>query len=298
MSSVLTRGELFPKPIVDDLINKVKGKSSIVKLSKQEPVAFNGNEVFIFSFDKELNIVGENKKKEAGGVSLTSKKMVPLKVEYSARFSDEFIYSSDEYKINVMKEFNEGYSRKLARAIDLMVFHGVNPRSGEASDIIGENCFDKQVDQVVTYDAAKLDENIDDAIAMVQANQETVTGIALSPDASQAMSRLKVNGVRQFPEFRFGANPTSLGSMSLDVNETVSNKSKVKAYLGDFQNNFKWGFAKQIPLTVIRYGDPDNTGQDLAGYNQVLLRAETYLGWGFIDEKSFAKIEAGEESGE
>ena len=52
----------------------------------------------------------------------------------------------------------------------------------------------------------------------------------------------------------------------------------------------KWGYAKQIPLEVIRYGDPDNSGKDLKGYNQVYLRAEIYLGWGILDNNSFARV--------
>ncbi len=43
---------------------------------------------------------------------------------------------------------------------------------------------------------------------------------------------------------------------------------------------FQWGYAKEIPLEVIKYGDPDGSGKDLKNYNQVYLRSETYLGWG------------------
>ena len=60
--------------------------------------------------------------------------------------------------------------------------------------------------------------------------------------------------------------------------------------LGDFADSFKWGYAKQIPLEIIKYGDPDNSGQDLKGYNQVYLRSETYLGWGIMDAESFAIV--------
>ena len=41
---------------------------------------------------------------------------------------------------------------------------------------------------------------------------------------------------------------------------------------------------------VIPYGDPDQTGKDLKAYNQVYLRAETYIGWGILDPSAFAKI--------
>ena len=53
---------------------------------------------------------------------------------------------------------------------------------------------------------------------------------------------------------------------------------------------FKWGYAKEIPMKVIEYGDPDNSGKDLQGYNQVYIRAEIYLGWGILDASSFARI--------
>lgn len=52
----------------------------------------------------------------------------------------------------------------------------------------------------------------------------------------------------------------------------------------------KWGYAKEIPFEVIKYGDPDNSGKDLKGYNQVYLRAEVYLGWGIMDGASFVRI--------
>ena len=53
---------------------------------------------------------------------------------------------------------------------------------------------------------------------------------------------------------------------------------------------FKWGYAKQIPFEVIKYGDPDNSGKDLKGYNQVYLRAETDVGWGILAPEHFAII--------
>ena len=63
-----------------------------------------------------------------------------------------------------------------------------------------------------------------------------------------------------------------------------------KAIVGDFANMFKWGYAKEIPVEIIKYGDPDNSGKDLKGYNQVYIRAEVYLGWGILDGDSFARV--------
>ncbi|EEI82398.1 hypothetical protein HMPREF0077_1516 [Anaerococcus tetradius ATCC 35098] len=84
-------------------------------------------------------------------------------------------------------------------------------------------------------------------------------------------------GARLYPELRWGSNPDCLNGVNLDVNGTVANGGTTKAYLGDFANMFKWGYAKQIPLEVIKYGDPDNSSKDLKGYNQVYLRARNLL---------------------
>ena len=62
------------------------------------------------------------------------------------------------------------------------------------------------------------------------------------------------------------------------------------AIVGDFAGMFKWGYGKEISLDVIEYGDPDNTGVDLKGHNQVYLRAEAFLGWAIFDPESFAKV--------
>ena len=43
-------------------------------------------------------------------------------------------------------------------------------------------------------------------------------------------------------------------------------------------------------MEVIEYGDPDNSGNDLKGYNQVYLRAELFLGWAVLEPTSFARV--------
>lgn len=290
MANPVNRGELFAPEIVADLINKVQGRSTIAKLAQQTPVAFNGNELFTFNFDNEIDIVAESGKKTPGGVAFDKIRMVPIKVEYSARFSDEFVYSAEEVRLQYLKAFNDGYARKLARGIDLMVMHGINPRTNALSDIIGTNYLDGLVTQTVAYDAATVDANIEDAIFMVSGAQGRVNGLAMSPTSAQALSKVAINGVRQYPEYRFGANPGSFFGMTSDVNETVTAFGDTQVYVGDFANMLKWGYAKQIPLQVIQYGDPDNTGRDLQGHNEVLLRAETYIGWGIMDPNSFARV--------
>lgn len=290
--AVLSKGTLFDPELVTDLINKVKGKSSLAVLSKQVPVSFNGNKIFTFTLDKDVDVVAENGKKSEGGVSVEPVKIIPIKIEYGARVSDEFIYAADEEKISILKSFNEGFAKKVARGIDLMAFHGLNPRTKQASDVISTNHFDSLVTQTVTFDKAQIEENIETAVAMIQGANGEVSGVAMSPIFSQELAKLKVNGVKQYPELAWGANPGTINGLPADINTTISEGDQVKdrSIIGDFANMFKWGYAKEIPLQVIEYGDPDNSGKDLKGYNQVYLRAEAFIGWGILDAKYFVRI--------
>ena len=289
----LSKGTLFDPRVVDDFIVKVQGESTLAKLSQRIPVPFNGAKEFVFTMDSDIDIVAENAPKSHGGVTVDPVVIQPIKVEYGARVSDEFMYAAEEEKLNILKAFNEGFAKKVARGLDIMAMHGLNPRSGTASAVIGTNHFDFKVTQKVTYNAADPEANIEAAVALVRGSNGAVNGMAMSPTIATALAGIKVNGVRQYPELAWGANPESINGLKVDVNETVSaNDSKDRAILGDFANMFKWGYAKQIPLQVIPYGDPDNSGKDLQGHNQVYLRAEVYIGWGILDGTSFARVEA------
>ena len=295
MAEVLSRGTLFPEVLVGGLFTKVRGKSSLAKLSSQIPMAFNGNEYFTFNMDNEVNVVGENQPKPAGKITIETQTHRPIKVEYGARVSDEFMYGAEEVKLNILKAFSEGYSMKLARALDLMAMHGVNPRTGTATDIIGDNHLDAKVTQTVNFKATTPDDNIQAAVDMVQGAEREVSGLILSPAFASALANYKVNGIKQFPEFSWGRAPESTNGLRIDVNSTVSAvSSKDRAIAGDFMHAFKWGYAKQIPMEIIPYGDPDQSGQDLKAHNQIYIRCETYIGWAIMDGAAFARIvEAG-----
>lgn len=290
-----SRDNLFGETLVKDLISKVKGKSSLAALSGQTPIPFNGLKEFVFSMDNEIDIVAENGKKTEGGITVEPVKIVPIKFEYGARVSDEFLYAAEEEQLEILAAFNDGFAKKVAKGLDLAAMHGINPRTGQASAVVGENHFDAKVTQTVDYASATPDDNLDDAIALIHGSEGEVTGMALSTQFGAAMAKVKANGVTQYPEFRFGASPKTLHGLNTDVNRTIyTTESKDHAIIGDFQTGFKWGYSKQIPMEIIKYGDPDNSGKDLKGYNQVYIRAEVYLGWGILLPEYFARIkEAG-----
>ena len=297
---VLEKGALLPETIVNGLIDKVKGHSSLARLCAATPIPFNGMREFTFDLDKDVDIVAESGKKGVGGGTVGTRTIVPIKFEYSMRVSDEFMYGSEEYQLSVLESFAEGFARKLARGIDIAAFHGLNPRTKDASAVVGDNHFDKAVEKnTVERTEGDADADLDTAVQKITEAENTVTGIAMAPVFAADMAKVKVNGVVQYPEFRFGGHPATFAGMSVDVNSTVAvakeaDGQKDLAVVGDFANFFRWGYAKQMPLEVIEYGNPDNdeTLGDLKGHNQVLLRCEAYVGWGILDPTAFAVIKA------
>lgn len=300
--AVLKSGSLFPEAVVANIFGKVKGHSALAKLSAQTPIPFSGTTEFVFNLEGNAQIVGEGEQKKEGKATLEPKVIKPVKIIYQARVTDEFTNCSEEKQLQYLNSFVDGYSKKIAQAFDIAAFHGLEPKSMTDASFKATNSFDGLVtSNVVIYDATKIDENIDAAIAAVTATDGEVTGLALSPAAGAALGKIKVNGVVQYPEFRFGQNPNAFYSMQSDVNKTltmIGGTAKTDHVVtGDFVSAFKWGYAENIPLEIIEYGDPDQTGRDLKAYNEVCLRAESYIGWGILDADSFARVEAAEEIG-
>lgn len=290
------QGTLYSPELVTDLISKVQGTSVLAKLSKQVPIPFAGIEQFVFNLEGNAQIVGEGDKKDAGQSSMTSKVIKPLKFVYQARITDEFKHASEEKQIAYLQAFNDGFAKIIARSFDIAAIHGLEPKSMADASFKTDNSFDGVITgNVVTFNAGTIDDNIDAAVAQISAKGGEVTGLALSPAAGQALAKIKVNGVVQYPEFHFGQNPDSFYGMPSDVNKNMTTTGgtakKDHAIVGDFQNRFKWGYAENIPLEIIEYGDPDQTGRDLKAYNEICLRTEVYIGWGILDADAFARVE-------
>ncbi len=291
-------GTLFESELVTELMTKVQGYSVLAKLASQTAIPFNGTEQFIFNLEGNAQIVGEGEQKKAGESSLTSKVIKPLKFVYQARITDEFKYASDEKKIKYLQAYADGFAKKIAVAFDIAAIHGLEPKSLTDASFRDTNSFDGLITgNVVTYNAGTIDDNIDTAVQAIVANGADVTGLALSPTAGQALAKLKVNGVVQYPEFRFGQNPNSFYGMESDINKNLvvagGTAKTDHVIVGDFRNMFKWGYAENIPMEIIEYGDPDGAGRDLKAYNEICLRAEAFIGWGILDADAFARVEAG-----
>lgn len=278
-----TMGTKFPAELAVGLFNLVRGKSSLARLSQQIPVGFTGTDVWTFDFDSEVSVVGEGSQKSHGGITASPVKIVPVKIEYGARVTDEFLIASETRQLEILAAYQEAFARKAARALDIMALHGHNPSTGSASTVIGNNHIDNKATQLASQ--TTIDAGITAAVAAL--GDYDLNGIILSKNAAAELAATTVNGVKQYPELQWGASPDTIHGVAISVNSTAGS-GKV-AYAGDY-DCFRWGYAKDIFFKVIEYGDPDNSGVDLAGSNMVYLRSEAYIGWGILDGSAFCKI--------
>lgn len=290
--ATITMGSLFPRELAREMFSKVKGHSSLAKMAPEEPIPFVGKDIFTFNFSSDISVVGESGAKPAGDAAVASVTIKPIKVIYQARVSDEFMKASEEKQLDTLAKFADGFAKKVGAGLDKMAIHGVNPATGSAaSGTIGNNYFDYVcAATAITYNASTPDANLESAIAVLEANEYAPSGIILAPTMRSALGAMAGAQGALYPAFQFGG-VGDLGGTTVDSNITVGSASgsNDRALVGDF-DAFKWGFAEEIPLEVIEYGDPDGAGHDLKQYNEVLLRAEAYIGWGILDANAFCLV--------
>jgi HK97 family phage major capsid protein len=293
----VTMGTKFPAILSNEMLNLVRGKSSIARMSGQRPLSFVGTDVFTFTLDKEADIVGEGGSKSVGGATVAPVQVRPFKVEYSARFSDEFMIASEETRLETLRAFTEGFAAKAARALDIAAIHGFNPRTGQASAVIGNNNFDYVLSSNTTTATTSANADVETAVAAVQGREHEVTGMIMAPAfRSSLASETKADGTPLLPELSWGAAPAEIKGLPVDVNNTVSfGSSDDLAVLGNYRDFIRWGMAKDIFIKTYDVGNPDNSEDgDLASLNQILIRGECYIGYGILVPDAFQLIVSGE----
>ena len=179
--------------------------------------------------------------------------------------------------------------------LDYVVYHAFNPKPKTTLD--GFTALSASAVQVTSSgdDVADID-----ALAEAVSDEYDVNGIALSKTRAAQLRKLRVpsTGMRLYPEIPINLQVGNLDGIPAATSGTVNGRlitpdTKVLAFLGDF-SLIKWGMVRDITSEIIEYGDPDNTGKDLKGYNQIAYRTEALYSYAILDPKGIAVLKAGE----
>ena len=286
----IQKSTYFPGIIAQEMFSSVQGHSAIAKLSQNKPMPFNGTDIITFSSTDEAAVVAEGAAKPAFTGSNNVIQIRPLKFVFGQRVNDEFRYAADEVRLEYLRGFAEAFAKKIARGFDIAAMTGKDPQSATAVLSLATNNFHDVVTNVITATAGQEDAAVQSAITALMGAGYQADGIVMTPAMASALAAIKYSGVPAFPELAWGGNPERVKGLASDITTALGfDSSADDALVGDFTNAFKWGYAKDIPMEVIEYGDPDGAG-DLKRYNQVYLRAEAYIGWAILDPNAFGIV--------
>lgn len=303
MATLASSALSLPNTLASGLWSKVQLGSTVAKLSNQSPMMFGSNQQYMtLTARPKGEVVAEGADKSQSQPTLSSKTVVPRKVQVTMRFNEEVQWADEAGQLGVLSELSDSASDALARALDLIVYHGINPLTGAA--LSGSPAKVLDTTNVVEVATANADADIESALALAIADGfYAPNGIAFDPAFAFKLATTRDSqGRKLYPELGLGINAGGFMGLNAAVSTTVSAPEatvtggayetvnpNVKAIVGDF-TAIRWGVQKNIPVEVIRFGDPDGSG-DLKRANQIALRAEVVYGIAIMDTDAFAVIE-------
>lgn len=284
----------LPVEVTQAIINKVGNTSTIAALSPSTPQLFLNEDYIVFNGAAEAEVVAEGQKKSSyaqEASSITGKK---FKVQCTTRVTEELKWADEDNRLEIISSIQEDQTKAIARALDYVIYHAINPKSGEK--LSGYDA--------LTASAASVTDSGDD-IANVDAladavNEYEINGVALSRTWASRLRKLRVpaTGMRFYPEIPINLAAGTLDGIPAATSTTVDGKkaataTKVLGIMGDY-SLIKWGMIRDIWAEVIQYGDPDQTGVDLKAHNQIAYRTEAMFSYAVLDPKAFAVLKEAE----
>lgn len=282
----------LPVEVTQAIINKVGNTSTIAALSPSTPQLFLNEDYIVFNGAAEAEVVAEGQTKnsyEQTASSITGKK---FKVQCTTRVTEELKWADEDNRLEIISSIQEDQTKAIARALDYVIYHAINPKSGTTLDGY----------DALTANAVAVTDSGDD-IANVDAladavNEYEINGVALSRTWASRLRKLRVpaTGMRFYPEIPINLAAGTLDGIPAATSTTVDGKKATKAtkvlgIMGDY-SLIKWGMIRDIWAEVIQYGDPDQTGVDLKAHNQIAYRTEAMFSYAVLDPKAFAVLKA------
>ena len=273
---------LLPKEVATVIIKRAKDTSTIAALSPSEPQLFLDKDYMVFTGNSEAEVVAEGAQKSSYEETLTSVVGKRFKVQTTTRLSNELQWADDDAKLEIISKI---------QADQAAVYHAFNPK--KKTPLEGFNALAKSAVSVPATDDRVADI---DSLAEAVSDEYDINGIALSKTMANELRKIRVpsTGQRFYPEIPINLQVGNLDGIPAATSGTVNGRlvtpaTGILAFLGDFRL-IKWGMVRDIWSEIIEYGDPDNTGKDLKGGNQIAYRTEAMYSYAILDPKGIAVL--------
>jgi len=293
---------LLPRNIADGMITEARTQSTVAALSGREPQKFGETEYIIFNDFPKAEFVEEGAQKGSTTGGYDSVKSKPRKAQVTMRFNEEVQWASEDHQLSILSDLAGAGQVALSRALDLGLYHRINPLTGTA--ITGwDNYLNATTLRAELGGGAEADQVVRAAAGLLINRQKptAVNGIAIDPRLTWSLSELQTknadgspSGIQRYPQLGLGSGISNFLGVNAKQGDTVSGQpeaadTKVRAIVGDFQNGIRWGIQRELPVELIRFGDPDGQG-DLRRKNQIAMRLEIVYGW-YVFVDRFSVIE-------
>jgi len=298
MAVLATSNITLPKNIADGMFKKAISGSAVVALSGAEPQKFGEVTHMTLTGRPRAEYVGEGADKASTNATFGTKVVTPHKVQVTQRFNEEVQWADEDYQLGILQTLADEGGVALSRALDLGVFHGINPSTGLAiaSIVAGDRIATTTNSvEITTATLTTPDTVMEAAAGLVISDGYVPNGIAFDPTYAWTVATSRyADGRKKYPELGFGVDVSSFEGLRASTSSTVSGtpeasaNTNVKAIVGDW-SLLRRGVQKVVPVELIKYGDPDGQG-DLKRKNQVALRLEVVYGWGVMDLDGFATV--------
>ena len=299
MAVLGTTNVTLPVEMADGMFVKAQTGSAVAALSGAEPQKFGTVTVMTLTGHPKAEYVGEGAQKSSSNPVFGAKTVTPHKVQVTVRFNEEVKWADEDHQLGVLQALADEGGVALGRALDLGVFHGLNPLSGTsvASIIAGDRIVSGTTNRVeiTTATVGTPDIVVEQVAGLVIADGYVPTGVAFDPTYSWTLATARfADGRKKFPELGFGTDLTTYEGLTATSTDTVSARKETtdtgtKAVVGQW-DLLRWGVQRAVPVQMIEYGDPDGQG-DLKRLNQLALRIEVVYGWGVMDLDGFGVAE-------
>ena len=283
---------LLPKEVATVITKKAKDTSTIAALSPSEPQLFLDKDYMVFSGNAEAEVIAEGEQKSSYEETLSPVVGKRFKVQTTTRVTDELRFADDDARLEIISKIQADQAAALGRVLDYVVYHAFDPK--KKTTLAGFTKLSDTAAQVT----ATTDRVADiDALAEAVNDAYDINGIAMSKTMTNELRRIRIKDTMQRldPEIPLNLKVGSLDGIPASTSGTVNGRlitdtpTNVLAFLGDF-SLIKWGMVRDIWSEIIEYGDPDGSGKDLKGYNQIAYRTEAIYSYAILDPKGIAVL--------
>lgn len=274
--------EVFLKNLKPGVVSSLTGTLPAVQLGDTE--------FFDLSSRTKGEVVGESGSKAPTPTDHPLRHIRTVKLQYTERFSEEFLLFDQAKQTNIVNKLAQKWmGQDFLHDLDTIMIHGINPLTGAAAtsvqDHIGKAGSSILIPSTGTT-AAAIETDLKSAIDAV----DDVNGIAFNTTAARKLATLKESGIQTYPTLgKFGLEVSNFEGIDAAASKEVGEYNGAQLIVGNW-DALKWGIAAEMPVELIKYGNPDGQG-DLKRHNEIALRYEVIFGFGIANPEALAIVQ-------